>query len=166
MTTKGQKLVWHGLSRRRAAASWYAMWRRVKGKTKPYRENYADRGITVCQRWESLACFIEDMGDCPPGLTLERINTNGHYEPGNCVWADRLVQINNRRNSMTWVIAGVEYSSARAAAAANGVVEATIRRWCGVHAGSFAPRTDCKVIRRYNETLAWKPVPTKDEVPA
>lgn len=61
-------------------------------------ERYGGRGITVCDRWRGdFWAFVADMGECPPGLTLDRINPDGNYEPGNCRWADALTQRHNRR---------------------------------------------------------------------
>lgn len=61
-------------------------------------QSYGARGITVCERWlNSFTNFLADMGERPPGLTLDRKDTNGNYSPDNCVWSDDRTQLHNRR---------------------------------------------------------------------
>jgi hypothetical protein len=96
----------HGESRRRSQKinssreyrSWSAMKTRCYNAKQSSFENYGGRGITICDRWrESFPAFVADMGRCPSGYSLDRIDVDGHYEPGNCRWAPTLQQANNTR---------------------------------------------------------------------
>lgn len=80
--------------------SWSHMKNRCGNPKNAAYKNYGGRGIRVCERWVlSFAAFLSDMGRCPPGLTLDRRNNNGHYEPSNCRWASLSQQASNRRSS-------------------------------------------------------------------
>lgn len=61
--------------------------------------SYGGRGIKVCKRWLVFENFLADMGESPEGLTIERINNDGDYEPGNCRWATNFEQSHNKQNN-------------------------------------------------------------------
>lgn len=78
---------------------WNAMRQRCTMPSHGAYKNYGGRGIKVCDRWlESFDNFIADMGWRPEGkFDLDRIDNNGNYEPGNCRWTTRSVNLTNRR---------------------------------------------------------------------
>lgn len=80
--------------------AWHGMRQRCKNKNSPRYSYYGQRGITVCERWDSFQNFLSDMGPNPSRKhSLERMDTNGNYEPSNCKWGTSLEQSNNRRNN-------------------------------------------------------------------
>jgi hypothetical protein len=79
--------------------SWQAMLARARYVDRDVNHKHAGRGITVCDRWQSFDCFLEDMGERPDGKTLDRVDNDGNYEPTNCRWATPVEQARNRRNA-------------------------------------------------------------------
>jgi hypothetical protein len=93
--------------------SWAAMCQRCLNVKKDNYRHYGGRGITVCARWlhgedgkSGFECFLEDMGPRPDGHEIDRIDNNGDYEPSNCRWATRSMQLNNKRNNNRVTMAG------------------------------------------------------------
>jgi hypothetical protein len=78
---------------------WCAMLARCNNPQNQGYHYYGARNISVCERWKAFVNFLADMGEAPPGMSLDRIDNSGNYEPGNVRWATPLQQTHNRRNS-------------------------------------------------------------------
>lgn len=93
----------HGHTRGRSYSptyqSWQAMLARCRYVRRDLQGKYVNRGISVHGRWLSFVNFAEDMGERPDGTTLDRIDNDRGYEPGNCKWSTPIQQARNRRNS-------------------------------------------------------------------
>lgn len=100
--------VTHGMSKSLTYRGWRSMITRCTNPGQQSYRRYGAVGIRVCTRWmESFEKFLEDMGLRPEGMTLDRIDPFGNYEPSNCRWATPEEQVNNTRGQRAIAIRDV-----------------------------------------------------------
>lgn len=92
--------------------AWHCMKQRCLNPKHRNFRLYGGRGITICDRWMEFPLFLADMGERPNGLTLDRIDGEGNYQPGNCRWATMKEQCNNWRAEAQFLVTykGERYS--------------------------------------------------------
>ena len=96
---KGQ-FKWKNKSGTKTYIAWRNMKRRCCDQKDPAYHRYGGRGITICDKWiNDYDAFFDDMGECPDGLTLDRVDNEGNYEPGNCRWVSMKVQQRNKSSN-------------------------------------------------------------------
>ncbi|MEU1273052.1 helix-turn-helix domain-containing protein [Streptomyces sp. NPDC005799] len=87
----------HGYTGTSLYRSWADMVDRCTRPTHKRWADYGGRGITVCERWRKFENFLADVGDRPPGMTIDRVDNDRGYEPDNFRWANTSTQNRNRR---------------------------------------------------------------------
>lgn len=91
----------HGMTESREYRAWRKMKERCYLPNTLNFNRWGGRGITVCEKWRnSFEAFLADMGPCPDRGTLDRINVDGNYEPGNCRWITHKEQMNNMSSNV------------------------------------------------------------------
>lgn len=137
----------HGMSHTNIYDIWCGMHRRCKSPKCAEYPLYGGRGISVCERWNNFENFYADMGERPKDHSIDRINSDGDYEPSNCRWSDRTTQNSNQRKRQrtTSKYKGVSLSS-------DDRWVATIRfNGKSKHLGSFDTERDA--ARKYDQAI-------------
>ena len=94
------KVERHGMYNTKEHKAWSEMKYRCYNKNATSYSRYGALGIEVCEKWiNSFTSFYEDMGKCPEGYSLDRINPEGNYTPENCRWADVYTQARNKKSN-------------------------------------------------------------------
>lgn len=120
-----QASIKHGKTETPEYKTWTDVKTRCLNPSSTGYKNYGGRGITICNRWkDSFEAFLEDMGEKPtPNHSIDRIDNDGNYEPGNCQWVTIEEQIRNRRITIKVEV--------------NGATK-TLAEWCKEYDCTFA----------------------------
>jgi hypothetical protein len=98
----------HGMRHTRTYRIWLNMKNRCLNPRTACYIDYGGRGISICSEWSnSFMEFYKDMGECPPGFSIDRINNDGNYDKQNCRWADKYTQGNNTRRNTFLTVDGI-----------------------------------------------------------
>lgn len=106
------KALRHGHAKPGQLTRTYRIWANIKTRCTNRNvaafKDYGGRGIFLCVRWKNFDNFLADMGECPPGMQIDRINNTQGYEPANCRWTTAKQNSRNRRSTIRYSIDGKE----------------------------------------------------------
>lgn len=111
---------------------------------------YGAKGIAVCDRWKDFENFLEDMAPRPPNTTLDRIESDKGYEPGNCRWATHKEQGRNKKDVIVLSIEGKDYLARELSEISGHKTDTIVNRW--------------KLGLSYEEIIAPERLPTPQSV--
>lgn len=117
-------------------AAWVTMRQRCNNPNDKHYARYGGRGIRICPEWDDFGQFLQDIGPRPSsGHSLDRINNNGNYEPGNIRWATKREQVNNTHNNIRLTIGTVTRTASEWALTTGRsrklITNRLINGWCG-----------------------------------
>lgn len=148
----------HGGSGRKKSREYICYHNMIARCCKPSNKRFKDygaKGITVCNRWlDGFQNFLEDMGLCPEGMTIDRRDNRLPYTPENCRWATRSQNQINRGMSRIWIIDGLRFTSMKKAAIEFSVSTATVSAWCKgriAEGREYPPRKGCSTEMVYED---------------
>lgn len=95
--TVKERFTTHGMSSSPTYQSWAGMKQRCDNPNQTGYHDYGGRGISYSEDWKEFSAFLKDMGECPDGLSLDRIDVNGNYSKENCRWSTDNTQSHGRR---------------------------------------------------------------------
>lgn len=148
-TTKSCGCIWresiskprtHGMSQSKEYSVWEGMKTRCFNPNDKHYKDYGGRGISVFNGWvNDFEAFYSHIGPAPPGATIDRIDNEKGYVPGNVRWVTQSENASNRRSSKRWFVKGAEFRTAKDGGAHYGVSRRTIGNWC-----EDPNRSDCR----------------------
>lgn len=149
----GCHVIRHGKSNSREQMSYSNMMARCHNpKNKRYKD-YGEKGIFVCDEWRNnFYQFYLDMGDCPSGYQIDRIDNRKGYSKENCRWVDAKTNMNNRSISVTWIVYGKRFQTTIEAAKHFNVSTSTITAWCKGRTAEgryYKPKEGCSYEKLY-----------------
>jgi len=149
----GKRQTKHGLEKTRSYSTWSSMMARCYDSTRYPYSRYGGRGIKVCKRWHDITNFVADMGQRPKGHSIDRIDNNGDYEPGNCRWVTQRQQMNNFSGNRLVKLNGetltVSQLAGRSGKNYHSIYGRLVRGWTPFEAATLPRYTNIKYARKH-----------------